>query len=175
MRRALYKDTAEDPLGTRLYISAYRLTRHAEQILSDFDLTLHSYLVLYYVEKIPRVSIKELTEFLDVSQSIVSRSVQNLEQRKLLKRSVASDRRKNELSLSGEARKLLRKSSGKLHELSFILRHQPDFRISATEEQLDRIQKAVAVAKQRPLLRSDPSSEPGESVLVRLTKKTGIL
>ena len=170
-KHALYKETTEDPLGTKLYLTAYRVIRHADQILSEFDLTFHGYLTLYYIDKIPRISMKELCEYIDVSQSIVSRSVQNLQQKGLIKRAISSDKRKSELALTGEARKRLRRASGRLHELSFLLRHQPGFRIVDTESQLDSIQKTVSIAKERPLIRSESSSTPGESVFVRFTKK----
>jgi DNA-binding MarR family transcriptional regulator len=170
-KHALYKETNEDPLGSKLYLSSYRVIRHAEQVLAEFDMTFHSYLAMYYIDKVPRISMKELCEYIDVSQSIISRTVQNLQDKKLLKRAVSSDRRKSELGLTGEARKRLRKANGRLHELSFLLRHQPHFRITETEAQLDTIQKVVSIAKERPILRSESSNEPGESVLVRLTKR----
>lgn len=170
-KHALYKETTEDPLGSKLYLTAYRVIRHADQILAEFDLTFHGYLTLYYIDKIPRISMKELCEYIDVSQSIVSRSVHNLQEKGLVKRATSSDKRKSELALSGEARKKLRKASGKLHELSFLLRHQPGFRIADTDAQLDNVQKAVSIAKERPLIRSETSSDPGESVFVRLTRK----
>ncbi|MCA9347074.1 MarR family transcriptional regulator [Candidatus Saccharibacteria bacterium] len=170
-KSALYKETADDPLGNKLYLTSYRVMRHAEQILIDFDLTFHSYLALYYIDRIPRISMKDLCEYIDVSQSIISRTVSNLESKGLLKKAISSDRRKSELALTSEARKKLRKASGKLHELSFIIRHQPNFRISETDLQLDLISKGVSVAKDHPILRNTSSSEPGESVIVRLTKR----
>jgi len=171
MAKALYKETAEDPLGAKLYLTSYRVLRHAEQSLAEFDLTFHSFLALYYVEKVPRISIKELCEYLDVSQSIISRTVQNLHSKGLLKRAISSDKRKSELALTGEARKKLRRASGKLNELSFLMRHQPDFRINDIDSQLSRVQKAVSIAKERPMLRAEASDAVGESVIVRLTKK----
>lgn len=171
MPKALYKETAEDPLGAKLYLTSYRVLRHAEQSLAEYDLTFHSYLALFYIEKIPRVSIKELCEYLDVSQSIISRTVQNLHTKNLLKRAVSSDKRKSELALTTDGRKKLRRASGKLNELSFLMRHQPDFRIADIDLQLTRIQKVVSVAKSRPLLRNDSSSAGGESVIVRFSKK----
>lgn len=171
MSKALYKETAEDPLGAKLYLTSYRVIRHAEQSLAEFDLTFHSYLALYYVDKIPRISIKELCEYLDVSQSIISRTVHNLHTKGLIKRATSSDKRKSELALTAEARKKLRRASGKLNELSFLMRHQPDFRIADIDFQLARISKTVQVAKDRPLLRSESSNEVGESVMVRLSKK----
>jgi len=170
-KRALYKETTEDPLGTKLYLSSYRVMRHAEQALAEFDISFHSYLAMYYIDKIPRISMKELCEYIDVSQSIISRTVQNLQNKGLIKRATSSDKRKSELALTGEARKKLRKASGKLHELSFLLRHQPNFRIADTASQLDTIQKVVSIAKEHPMIRSESSSDPGESVLVRFTKK----
>lgn len=170
-KHALYKETNEDPLGSKLYLTSYRVIRHAEQVLAEFDMTFHTYLAMYYIDKVPRISMKELGEYIDVSQSIISRTVQNLHDKGLLKRATSNDKRKSELGLTGEARKRLRKANGKLHELSFLLRHQPNFRIADTEGQLDTIQKAVSIAKERPLIRSEASSDPGESVFVRLTKK----
>ena len=170
-KHALYKETTEDPLGSKIYLTSYRVIRHADQALQEFDLTFHSYLALYYIDKIPRISMRELCEYIDVSQSIISRSVQNLQSKGLLKRATASDKRKSELALTGEARKKLRRASGKLHELSFLLRHQQGFRIAETEAHLDSIQKVVSIAKERPIIRSESSNEPGESVLVRLTKR----
>lgn len=170
-KNALYKETTEDPLGTKLYLSSYRVMRHAEQALAEFDVSFHSYLAMYYIDKIPRISMKELCEYIDVSQSIISRTVQNLQTKGLLKRATSSDKRKSELALTGEARKKLRKASGKLHELSFLLRHQPNFRIADTDAQLDTIQKVVSIAKERPIIRSESNNDPGQSVLVRLSKK----
>jgi DNA-binding MarR family transcriptional regulator len=170
-KHALYKETTDDPLGTKLYLSSYRVLRHAEQLLSEFDMTFHSYLAMYYIDKIPRISMKELCEYIDVSQSIISRTVQNLQNKGLLKRAVSSDKRKSELALTGEARKKLKKANGKLHELSFLLRHQPGFRIAETDAHLDSIQKVVSIAKEHPIIRSESNNDPGESVLVRLTKK----
>lgn len=173
-KSVLYKETSEDPLGTKLYLTSYRVLRHAEQSLSEFDISFHSYLALYYIDKIPRVSMRELCGYLDVSQSIISRTVQTLQSKGMLRRAPASDKRKSELALTGEARKKLRKASGKLHELSFLLRHQPDFRIAEIDNQLDKIQKTVSIAKNRPMLRQEPSLASGESVLVRLSKKVGV-
>lgn len=173
-KRALYKETSEDPLGTKLYLTSYRVLRHAEQSLAEFDISFHSYLALYYIDKIPRISMRELCEHLDVSQSIISRTVQTLSSKGLLRRATSSDKRKSELALTGEARKKLRKASGKLHELSFLMRHQPDFRIAEIDTQLDKIQASVAVAKSRPLIRSESSDAPSESVLVRIGRKVGV-
>jgi len=154
-KSALYKETSEDPLGTKLYLTSYRVIRHAEQALAEFDISYHSYLALYYIDKIPRVSMRELCEYLDVSQSIISRTVQTLQSKGLL-------------------RKKLRKASGKLHELSFLLRHQPDFRIAEIDDHLEKVQKAVSIAKSRPMLKQETSDDPGQSVLVRLGKKVGV-
>ncbi len=173
-KSALYKETSEDPLGTKLYLTSYRVIRHAEQALAEFDISYHSYLALYYIDKIPRVSMRELCEYLDVSQSIISRTVQTLQSKGLLRRAPASDKRKSELALTGEARKKLRKASGKLHELSFLLRHQPDFRIAEIDDHLEKVQKAVSIAKSRPMLKQETSHDPGQSVLVRLGKKVGV-
>lgn len=119
--------------------------------------------------------MRELKEYLDVSQSIVSRSIVNLTEKGLIKRGTASDRRKSELMITPEARKILRRCSGQLHELSFILRHQPDFRISVLIEQLDKIQLAVETAKTRPILRTKKrDQEKGESVMVRIAKSVGV-
>lgn len=172
-KQALYKETSDDPLGARLYLTSYRVIRHAEQTLGSFDMTFHTYLALYYIDKVPRISIKDLCEYMDVSQSIVSRTVQNLQGKNMLKKTSSTDKRKTELALTPEARKKLKKASGKLNELSFIMRHQPDFRIAEIELQLEKIQKAVQIAKNRPLLRSEPSDAPSQSVIVRLSKKLG--
>jgi DNA-binding MarR family transcriptional regulator len=144
---ALYSGNTEDALGTKLYLSAYRVMRHSEQALAEFDISYHSYLALYFIDKIPRVSMKELCSYLDVTQSIVSRTVKALEEKGYIRRGATSDKRKIELTLTGSARKKLRLASSKLYELSFLLRHQPDFRIAALEEQLDRINKSLEVAK----------------------------
>jgi DNA-binding MarR family transcriptional regulator len=175
MPKGLYKDTAEDSLGAKVYLTSYRVMRHAETILSqEFDLTFHSYLTLYYIDRIPRISMRHLCEYLDVSQSIVSRTIGNLEQRKYVTRATASDRRKTELSLSSEARRKLRRASGRLNELSFVLRHQPDFRIAAIDDQLDRVLSSVEITKSRPLVRRKSSDVPSQSVIVRLGKKMGV-
>jgi hypothetical protein len=87
-KQALYKETSDDPLGARLYLTSYRVLRHAEQTLAEYDMTFHSYLALYYIDKIPRISIKDLCEYVDVSQSIISRTVQNLQTKKCLKKRV---------------------------------------------------------------------------------------
>lgn len=174
-KRALYKETAEDPLGAKLYITSYRVLRHAEQSLAQYDLSFHSYLVLYYVDKIPRISMRELGEYLDVTGSIVSRTIQNLQAKNLVKRATSSDKRKSELALTPEARRKLRKASGTLHEVSFLLRHQPNFRIAEIDAQLDKIQSTVAVAKSRPLLTTESKDQDaGESVLVRIGRKVGM-
>ena len=173
-KRALYKESSEDPLGSKLYLTSYRVLRHAEQALAEFNISFHSYLALYYIEKIPRISMRELCEYLDVSQSIISRTVQTLQKKGLIRRAPASDKRKCELALTGEARKRLKKASGKLHELTFLIRHQPDFRIAEIDAQLERIQKGVSVAKSRPILKQETNNEPGESILVRLGKRVGV-
>jgi DNA-binding MarR family transcriptional regulator len=168
---ALYSGNTEDALGTKLYLSAYRVMRHSEQVLAEFDISYHSYLALYFIDKIPRVSMKELCSYLDVTQSIVSRTIKALEEKGFVRKGTTTDKRKVELSLTTAARKKLRLASSKLYELSFLLRHQPDFRIAALEEQLDRIGKSLEVAKTRPMLRSTNTSDPGESVMVRFRKK----
>lgn len=169
MQHALYKDTANDPLGAKVYLTSYRVIRHAELSLQEFDLSFHSYLALTYIEMVPRINMKELSDYLDVSQSIISRTVHSLERKNLISRLTASDKRKSELSLTSEARKKLLKARGKLNELSFILRHTPDFRLELTDSHLETLQKVVSVAKERPILRSH-SEEPGESVFVRIAK-----
>jgi len=172
-RSGLYKDTAEDPLGSKLYITAYRTIRHAENILSSFGLTFHSFLILYYVDKLPRANVKVITELMYVSQPIVSRSLKLLEGKSLVARSTSSDRRMSEIVLTPEGRKLLKKSSGKLNEVSFIMRHQPHFRIAITDEQLERIARSVEIARERPLV-SGMSDSPSESVHVRIKERLGV-
>ena len=160
----LKKHIEDDVLGAKLTLTAYHYTRYVEKALEHYALSYHTYLVLYFTDKIPRVSVKELAVVMEVSQPIISRTLMQLEARRLIKKHAAADKRQVEVQLTTTGKKLLKQSLAKIHEVSFMMRHQPEFRIETAMNHLDKINAAIETAKERPLIynktMSDSSDEP---------------
>ena len=165
---ALKKQIEDDVLGSKLVLTAYRTMRFVEISVEAFGLTYHTYLILYFADKIPRVSVKELTNLLDISQPIISRTVSQLESKGWVGKHVGNDRRLIEINLTGSGRKVLRNAQAKVHEVSFMMRHQQDFRLQNALEHLDKIVSGIETAKERPLIYSKTSDSEGEAVIVKI-------
>ncbi len=165
---ALKKQIEDDVLGCKLVLTAYRTMRFVERSVETFGLSYHTFLVLYFADKIPRVSVKELTSLLDISQPIISRTVSQLESKGWVNKREGSDRRLTEVNLTGSGRKVLRSAQAKVHEVSFMMRHQPAFRLQNALDHLDKINSGIETAKERPLLYTKSSDSESEAVIVKI-------
>lgn len=99
----------DDLVGTLFHDVAHWIRYRIDSELKPYGLTRASWLALGIVELNDRLSQAELAEFLELGAAATGKVVDRLEERGLIERHAdPEDRRTNRLSITDEARKLIK-------------------------------------------------------------------
>lgn len=115
----IYK--TEDLVGTLFHDVAHLIRLRIDDELRPYELTRASWLAIGVVAKSNHLSQSELAEVLELGTAATGKVIDRLEERGLIERHAdPDDRRTNRLTITEEARKLIKK----LHPVSKRLRKE---------------------------------------------------
>lgn len=128
----------EKALGRIIYHTALQMSKHAEKVLSPYDITLEQMHIIKHLPEAEGISQRQIADATDKTPANVTRLLDRLELKELIERNPdPNDRRATLIFITPKGSKLLKKILSKFDSL------KSDFLKDISEQEQDIVYNAL--------------------------------